>query len=330
MKREWKPKDLKEAFFNVDLTELQVKLGFEWKKVKGYKAVVNLDEKNVICVVSRNYHLVTNEEAYNIGDYVVQALFEGASLKDFQCYNLVMPQSKGSCRIDMIMPQSKESPFGDMNDPWTPFVRISNSYNRKVKLHYEIGFCRWICLNGVIFDQKGIDVSLSHTKEISEKRIMEMVYSQIGEVDYVKKQWEELKRKLICLRRIEMTSSMALPMFCRAFNVKIDRKSISPTTKKLLREKAKLVKKLSKDYFSEMGNNADAIFNVLTDFATYPEYADNTSIHIHSYQKIVGRWADELIRKTSDDNNFSMTDFIGRTAQDNAYYMESLIDNENR
>ena len=215
MKRDWKPKDLKKAFFNVDLTDLQVNLGFEWKKVKDYMAVVNLDEKNVICVVSRNYHLVTNEEAYNIGDYV-------------------------------------------------------------------------------------------------------------------KKQWEELKRKLICLRRIEMTSSMALPMFCRAFNVKIDRKSISPTTKKLLREKAKLVKKLSKDYFSEMGNNAYAIFNVLTDFATYPEYADNTSIHIHSYQKIVGRWADELIRKTSDDNNFSMTDFIGRTAQDNAYYMESLIENENR
>lgn len=107
MKREWKPKDLKKAFFNVDLTDLQVNLGFEWKKVKDYRAVVNLDEKNVICVVSRNYHLVTNEEAYNIGDYV-------------------------------------------------------------------------------------------------------------------KKQWEELKRKLICLRRIEMTSSMALPMFCRAFNVKID------------------------------------------------------------------------------------------------------------
>ena len=98
MKREWKPKDLKKAFFNVDLTDLQVNLGFEWKKVKDYRAVVNLDEKNVICVVSRNYHLVTNEEAYNIGDYV-------------------------------------------------------------------------------------------------------------------KKQWEELKRKLICLRRIEMTSSMALPMF---------------------------------------------------------------------------------------------------------------------
>lgn len=38
----------------------------------------------------------------------------------------------------------------------------------------------------------------------------------------------------------------------------------------------------------------------------------------------------ELIRKTSYDNNFSMTDFIGSTAQDNAYYMESLIENENR
>lgn len=70
MKREWKLKDLKKAFFNVDLTDLQVNLGFKWKKVKDYRAVVNLDEKNVICVVSRNYHLVTNEEAYNIGDYV--------------------------------------------------------------------------------------------------------------------------------------------------------------------------------------------------------------------------------------------------------------------
>ena len=90
-----------------------------------------------------------------------------------------------------------------------------------------------------------------------------------------------------------------------------------------------MTQKLSEDYFKEMGNNAYAIFNVLTDYATYPDYAPNTYTTIHSNQRTVGNWADELIKKSSN-NNFSMSEFIGGTAQDNAYYMESLIENENK
>ena len=330
MNRNWQPKDINQAFFNVEFADLSVNIGYAWKKVKDHRAVVNVDEGKVISVVTNNYHLVTNRQAYNIADHVVREMFTGASLNDFECFNVVMPQSKGSCRIDLIMPSSKESPFGDKSDPWTPFVRISNSYNKTLKLHYEIGFCRWICMNGVIFDQKGIDVSLSHSTKISEEKIIVQIRKQAGRLQSVQDMWNELKLKLNLLRKIEMTSSMALPMFCRAFNVKIDKKEIKPHKKDELREKAKLIKKLSNDYFKEMGNNAYAIFNVLTDFATYPDYAKNTYMNIHSYQKTVGRWADELITKSSNNNNFSISEFIGGTAQDNAYYMESLIENENK
>lgn len=329
MKRNWEPKDIDKAFFDVGLKDLQVFIGKEWQKVKGYRAVVNFDDEEVISIVTNKYHLVTNLEAYNIADHVVKVLFPGASLNDFECYNLVMSQSKGSCRMDLIIPSSKESPFGDESDPWTPFVRISNSYNRKIKLHYEIGFCRWICLNGVIFNQKGIDVSLNHSTKISKDKIIDQIRQQAIELKSVRGMWNELKRKLNILREIEMTSSMALPMFCRAFNVKIDKKTIKERKKNELRAKAKLIKKLSEDYFKEMGNNAYAIFNVLTDYATYPDYAPNTYTTIHSNQRTVGNWADELIKKSSN-NNFSMSEFIGGTAQDNAYYMESLIENENK
>ena len=329
MGRTWKPQDINKAFFNVDLADLQVNIGYAWQKVKDYRAVVNIDEGYVISVVTNNYHLVTNRQAYDIANHVVREMFTGASINDFECFNVVMPQSKGSCRIDLIMPSSKESPFGDKSDPWTPFVRISNSYNKTLKLHYEIGFCRWICLNGVIFDQKGIDVSLSHSTKISEEKIIKQIKKQAGRLQSVQDMWNELKLKLNLLREIEMTSSMALPMFCRAFNITIDKKEIKQPKKDELRAKAKLVKKLSEDYFKEMGNNAYAIFNVLTDYATYPDYAPNTYMTIHSNQRTVGNWADELIKKSSN-NNFSMSEFIGGTAQDNAFYMESLIENENK
>ena len=51
-----------------------------------------------------------------------------------------MPQSISSCRIDLIIPYSQDNPFADKKDTWTPFIRISNSYNRTLVLKYEIGF----------------------------------------------------------------------------------------------------------------------------------------------------------------------------------------------
>ena len=61
------------------------------------------------------------------------------TLEDFECYNILMPKSKGSCRIDLIIPNNFNKLFGNKDESWTPFPEWTKSpsqyldgYQRKV------------------------------------------------------------------------------------------------------------------------------------------------------------------------------------------------------
>ena len=277
-------------------------------------------------VVSSQYNLVTNREAYEIANFIVQRIFEGMTLQQFECYNVYMPQSKGSCRIDLIIPFSYNNPFADRKDTWTPFLRISNSYNRTLVLKYETGFCRWICKNGVIFGQNGITISINHNERINYQRIQ----SEIGKMNNVigvRNLMSSFLKKMDDLKSLELPESIALQMYCKAFNVKVSKDKLLPYQKDTLGKSAKRIIDAAKEYFAEMGNNAYAIFNVLSDFASFPVSYGQQSIYIHGLQRKVGLWADNLILEAKKPN-FSLYKFIGEEAMNTAFYLESLIKKE--
>ena len=64
---------------------------------------------------------------------------------------------------------------------------------------------------------------------------------------------------------------MALPMYCKAYGVTIDKKNITEKQKEIWAKRAAMVLNRSKIYFEELGNNAYALYSVLTDYA-FSEY----------------------------------------------------------
>ena len=169
--------NLSDAFFSV--AEMPVfinKLGLN-KVIRGFKAIVDIERENTLSVVSSKYRLVSNKEAYEMTDHVIQIIFENKTLRDFQCFNIYMPKTRGSCRMDLIMPNNFKKLFGKEMESWTPFIRISNSYNRTMTLQYKLGFCRWICKNGVIFGQKGIKLSMTHSGGIPSLELLLKSYT---------------------------------------------------------------------------------------------------------------------------------------------------------
>jgi hypothetical protein len=73
-----------------------------------------------------------------------------------------------------------------------------------------------------------------------------------------------------------------------------------------------------------MGGNAYALFNVMTDYASFPADFSENSVTVHNLQHRVGRWVDDFINAHAKDG-FSLSKYIGEEAMDAAFYMETLV-----
>ena len=325
IKREAIYRDLKEVFFPVEEQPISWG-GFMGSgiRIPGYKAIIDTSSKKTLSVVSSKYRLVRNIEAYEIADYVVRTVFEGKTLEDFQCYNILMPKSKGSCRIDLIIPNNYNNLFGDKDESWTPFVRISNSYNRTMTLRYEIGFCRWICLNGVIFGQTGINFSITHSDSITRKEIDQLIRSAQLRIGSVGSLWSVFEKKMEKLKSIALPSSSALAIYCKAFDISVNKDDVTEAQKEILSNRTKQIVEASKQYFKDLGNNAYAMMNVMTDFASFPEWTPNPSLYVDGYQRKVGKWVDSFIEEYNKQD-FNLSAYIGNDYQNTAYFLESLV-----
>jgi hypothetical protein len=97
--------------------------------------------------------------------------------------------------------------------------------------------------------------------------------------------------------------------------------------KESLKHKAEQIARLSDEYFNEMGDNAYAMMNVLTDYASFPAWPKNPTNYIDGYHHKVGRWVDEITTRNKT-HGFDMSKYIGNEYRDSASYMTSLLHTE--
>lgn len=117
-----------------------------------------------------------------------------------------------------------------------------------------------------------------------------------------------------------MPQSLILAMFCRAFNIIVDPHKITSQQKQTLAKQAEKLIANGKEYFEELGNNGYAMFNVLTDFASYPPAY---SFNMNNYQHMAGKWLSDIV-DAYEKADFKLSEFIGKYL-DTSAYLESLI-----
>jgi hypothetical protein len=308
-RQEFEEYDIEKAFFPVELKSVYVKDGEEdnsYRKLSRHHVVMDKDKSHPFAVVTSNYHLVSNEEAYEKSKELFSKVFGNISYDDMQCFNVTMPSTRSFCHIDFI---HKESDFDVWeNDSWTPFIRITNSYNRTKLLKYELGFCRWICRNGMIFWAKSVEFSYSHSK--SQKENIERFAENIGDIKQIE---TDLIDNLTQLKNFPLEENLMFPLVLKVFDIQTNIKTGS--TKEKLKKAEKLLDikdytaSLSEKYFDELGANGYSAFNVLTDFATRPVGVISPASQINSYQKKCGSWMEQFIsdKKTT---NFSIETYL--------------------
>lgn len=274
----------------------------KFSKIAGFRAVLDLKNNHVFSVVAENYKLITNQEAIDLGEICFEQIFKLIKKEDMQLYNIIMPRTRSFCHIDFTHSKGEFAPFD--GDPWMPYIRITNSYNRMFALHFDLGFCRSICMNGVIFGKKNIEFKFHHSRSGKDPEIEFSLRS--GEFANLEAQFiESLKN----LKRFHVPPKYIWPLTCKVFGYSFPEK---PTVKQVgvIEERKQHVLELGQQYFKELGETGYAALNVLNDYATRPVGVISTEGSIDLLQRKAGDWIIDFT-EAIENKNFVFEDYLG-------------------
>lgn len=302
----WTERNIRDAFFPVELRPVYVDRldnSNDYRKLDRHFAVLDLDRGHAFAVVTDEYKLITNEKAYDMAADAMKRVFAATKLEELACLNITMPKSRSFCHIDLIHRSAEFSPWE--NDKWTAFLRITNSYNRTRRLRFELGFCRWICLNGMIFGARSIEFSYAHTR-----RGMDEVHRFSDNIGDIRKLEKQLVEQLHQLKRFYVPQEKMLSIFCRVFDLRIDEATLKNRQRvSQLREIKHQVSELIDTYFGSMGPHGYAALNVLTDYATRPTGVISPEAAINGFQQKTSDWMHSFISAISL-SSFTFDDYL--------------------
>lgn len=111
--RKWKPKDPSVAFFPVELRSLYMK-GSDGKdrfnRLPRHYAVVDIKKNHPFSVVTDDYKLITNKEAYEQAGDIMKQVFQMTKIDEMACLNVTMPKTRSFCHIDLVHQSATFSP----------------------------------------------------------------------------------------------------------------------------------------------------------------------------------------------------------------------------
>ncbi len=296
IRRAYTRANINQLFFPVEERDIQYYDGPTGStyQIPRHKALIDAETGAVLSVVSRRYKVLKNEDAFGIVRPIADSFFGGHGLSDFECFNIFAPKSRASCRIDLTRPSSCSFKLRN-GDKYIAFIRIANSYNHTYRFSIVLGFCRWICMNGCIFGEKSHTFSVDHNdkrlKDVAYlRRVAEEALKDIGDLAFAQKEFSDM---MTALEDVSMSKEQMRRLFCAVNNVFLTEQGVADLVDA---ERERLVAvngrmdELINSYTEEFGNTAYAAYNVLTDFASYPDANKKHSVLSPSKQGGVGDW----------------------------------------
>lgn len=301
--------DLKDVLFPVEMRHVFVSPSYPSNSpisLPRHCAIVDAERDHVFAVVTNGYRLVTNKEALDLAAEIMGRVFKSMRMSDMRCFNITMPGSRSFCHIDLVHAQSSFEPWE--KDKWSPFLRVTNSYNRTKKLRFELGFCRWICQNGMIFGSRSIEISDAHSIAGLDRIRYDRIAGDLGSINALEAQF---MGHLQNLRRYHVPPSVMPALFCKVFGVRVPPDvETKPRLVELLLSMANKLDDLIGDYFDSMGHHAYAALNVLTDFATRPAGVISAASSMHGFQVETARWMEDFLRQIAS-TSFDFDKYLG-------------------
>lgn len=272
-----------------------------------YRAVVNQSNGQIISIVGKNYQLISNEEAIEKGKQIFTQLYPWVKADELIPYKVVAPNSKASAHIDLIHEAVNFKVWEQ--ETWLPFLRTTNSYNRSVALSFEIGFVRKLCSNGVLFNKQSIKLKYLHNKGNK--------VDVINAANQIKTTSNLFTDQCKSLKDFVIPKELMFALVCQVLNINLELPNEIQMKKKLnsLQNLIELTKILTTRYTNEMGSNAYAAFNVVTDLVSHQDQYKNLTgyyFNVRSFYTKPTDWMEDFSIKIAD-NNFGFDGYLKKT-----------------
>jgi hypothetical protein len=262
--------------------------------IPGKKALIHQRTGNVLGVVSRDYRVVTNQEAVKLAQEVCEKAFPGLSSVEWEAKRAAAPRTLSYAFID-LMHKTHVLNYWDSeikkDDPFTPFLRVTNSFNGARALRFDIGFMRKHCSNGVIFEEEVATIKASHSKEALAQLKIEITSRSLPQM------WEEFSKFLTSVRSISMDTAQSALAVRTVLHLPDPKPDDRPSRKEGLNALALDFSTRLEGYQKELGPNAYAVFNTLTDIAARPPDSAYFQKDRDTIEKRSGRWLKDLARQ---------------------------------
>lgn len=285
-----------EILFPVTLAPLSARLGTREVPVSDCRAVVNTRSGRVLGVVGRGYRLVTHAQALDMAFDCARAAFPETCPSDWQVAEVDAPAT-GSCYFIDLRLRSGRLDFhglpGDSTpEVYGPFVRVTNSYNRSRALGFDIGYLRKACSNGLVVHDALIRFRMNHRK----RDVGETVHFDISQ-ERLAAHRAVFRSFLAKLQGCPVPASAFCELACAALGFAPPRcldqareAARQAQWRRLLAE----VEAAGQRYATELGDNAYAVLNTVTELASRPPANPMVHRDRHSLQRLAGRWVGEF------------------------------------
>ncbi len=298
------PVELQRVYYESEINGTKTKI-----EIPRSKVVVNRKSGDPLGVVSDNYKLISNEEALSLGKKCCAVLFGVEEASNVEVFQVEAPSTASYCYIDLVHRNYVMNLWDEKNQSeiYVPYVRVTNSYNKSRSLRFDVGFCRKICFNGMIFEQETIEFTFKHVKhELNED------VSFVLEEGRMEQLFERFRSHANKLKSYQINKNQSFDLICALFSVK-DKSEIDFSMDTEREEDYDLlirgIKRVLDKYVDEAGENGYSVFNAITDIASNCIRNRYFRRDKHSMQRLAGNWINSF-QKEIENSNFSVADYI--------------------
>ncbi len=258
--------------------------------VRGKKALVDPYSRRVLGLVASGYRLVTNQEALDLAFQCCSAVFPTTSSTEWHVDVVDAPATAGVCHFDLLHNSTGLNfdtvPPAERPEIFGPFIRMTNSYNGTRALRFDVGFYRKVCSNGLILPQSVIQFRFNHQHSVMRSGIQfKVAHDRLEKMKQIFTQ--SLSRLRACAVPMDLFEPAVLAVLC----VNTPREADADTAiGDEWRELGQSISVMSRQYAAELGANAYAVFNCITELAS--RHRAHRCIHRdrHGLQRLAGAW----------------------------------------
>ncbi|MDE0042084.1 MAG: DUF932 domain-containing protein [Candidatus Poribacteria bacterium] len=281
------PVELRPVYTNIEIDGTQLQ-----KKIPNSRVIVNIESGKPLGVVSKDYKLITNKEAVEMGKQCCAELFGSNGAANIKVFRVDAPSTASYCHIDLVHRGYVMNLLGgeEQSDIYIPYVRVTNSYNKSRALRFDIGFCREICFNGAIFGAETVTFVYNHTKhQLNNSVRFNLQKEKVGKLI------EDFESHINKLKNYDIPRAQAFDLLRFLFKIEDEHEINFESEKEDRGEYEALLgildQKLSK-YIDELGENGYALFNAVTDIASHTIDKNRyfRRHEIHAMQRLAGNW----------------------------------------